>query len=100
MYIYESHMGGLYVLDEQVDFDFLYCEECGDWDSEIGYAETRAEAWDLLKERTDTFDESLCKKCAHEGDYEYCDFECENFSHSGGYLLSYVQEFIDEHWSE
>lgn len=100
MYIYESHMGGLYVLDEEEDFDFLYCEECGDWDECIGEANTKAEAWDLLKERTNTFDETLCEECAHKDDYEYCDFECENYSHSGGYLLSYVQEFIEEHWNK
>ena len=100
MYIYESHMGGLYVSDEQLDFDYLYCEECGDWDSEIGYAETREEAWDLLEEYTDTFDETLCEDCAHKDDDEYCSFECENYGHSGGFLLSYVQEFINEHWSE
>lgn len=102
MYIYESHMGGLYVLDEEEDFDFLYCEECGDWDECIGEANTKAEAWDLLKERTNTFDETLCEKCVHKDDEdnEYCFFECENYNSSGGFLLSYVQEFIDEHWSE
>lgn len=102
MYIYESHMGGLYTLDEQADFDFLYCEECGDSDWEIGYAETREEAWALLESYTDTFDETLCEKCNHKNDEddEYCIFECENYNSSGGYLLSYVQEFIDEHWDK
>ena len=50
MYIYESHMGGLYTLDEPLDYEDLYCEECGDSDWLIGYAETREEAWNLLKD--------------------------------------------------
>lgn len=50
MYIYQSHMGGLYTSDEMLDDEMLYCEECGDSDSFIGYAETREEARKLLKE--------------------------------------------------
>lgn len=44
MYIYESHMGGLYTSDEPLDYEYLYCEECGDSDSLIGYADTKEEA--------------------------------------------------------
>ena len=32
MYIYESHMGGLYTSYEPLDYEDLYCEECGDSD--------------------------------------------------------------------
>ena len=32
MYIYECHMGGLYTSDEPLDYEDLYCEECGDSD--------------------------------------------------------------------
>ena len=32
MYIYEGHMGSLYVSDYILDYDDLYCEECGDSD--------------------------------------------------------------------
>ena len=53
MYIYESHMGGLYTSDEPLDYEDLYCEECGDSDWLIGYAETRQDAWNLLKDDTD-----------------------------------------------
>lgn len=49
MYIYESHMGGLFVSDEVLDYEQIYCEQCGDYDHLIGYAETREEAWELLK---------------------------------------------------
>ena len=50
MYIYESHMGDLYTSDEPLDYEDLYCEQCGDSDSLIGYANTREEVWDLLKD--------------------------------------------------
>ena len=75
MYIYESHMGGLYTSDEPLDYEDLYCEECGDSDWLIGYAETREEAWNLLKSDTD-------------------------IDGSGGLDYDYVQKFINENWDE
>ena len=75
MYIYESHMGGLYTSDEPLDYEDLYCEECGDSDRLIGYAETREDAWNLLKDDTD-------------------------IDGSGGWDYDYVQEFINGNWDE
>jgi hypothetical protein len=45
-------MGGLYTSDDELDYEQTYCETCGDSDWLIGYAETREEAWDLLKDDT------------------------------------------------
>ena len=73
MYIYESHLSGLYTSTYELDYDELYCEQCGDSDWLIGYAATRAEAWDLLADYTDT-----------DG--------------SGGYSHDYIQTFIDTYW--
>ena len=73
MYIYEGHLGGLYTTEEQLEYEDLYCEECGDSDTLIGYAETKEEAWNLLKEDTDT-------------------------NGSGGWDYNYVQEFINSNW--
>jgi hypothetical protein len=75
MYIYESHMGSLYASEEQLDYSATYCEVCGDSDWLIGYAETRAEAWELLRDSTDIDD-------------------------SGGWGYNYVQEFINSNWDE
>lgn len=36
-YYYESHMGGWYTSEEPLDYDDLYCEECGDSDQELGW---------------------------------------------------------------
>lgn len=55
MWIYQSHMGGLYVEDEHLGFKDLYCEECGDSDWEIGFAESKEAAKKLLKD-TDYYD--------------------------------------------
>lgn len=99
MYIYESHLGGLYTSYDELDYEDTYCETCGDSDWCLGYASTKEEAWDLLKDDTNTFDESLCEKCSHSKDYDYCN-ECENWLHSGGWDYDYVQEFINKNWDE
>lgn len=74
MYIYESHMGGLYTSDYPLDYEQTYCETCGDSDWLIGYAETREEAWQLLKNDT-------------------------NIDCSGGWDYDYIQDFLNE-WKE
>lgn len=74
MYIYESHMGGLFVSDEVLSYEQTYCETCGDSDYLIGYAETREEAWNLLKDDTD-------------------------IDGSGGWGYDYVQEFL-KNWEK
>ena len=73
MYIYESHLGGLYTSDEYLDYDDLYCEQCGDSDWLIGYAATKEEAWKLLKDDID-------------------------INGSGGYSYDYIQTFINTYW--
>lgn len=70
MYIYESHLGGLYATDEERSKESLYCEICGDWDWFYGQAATREEAWDLLKD-----DRCLCDP-------------------------DYIQKFLSETWGE
>lgn len=74
MYIYQSHMGGMFVSDEVLGYEQTYCEECGDSDLLIGYAETREDAWNLLKDDTD-------------------------INGSGGWNYEYVQEFL-KNWEE
>lgn len=74
MYIYQSHMGGLFVSDEILDYEQTYCETCGDLDFLLGYAETREEAWNLLKNDTD-------------------------INGSGGWNYDYVQEFLKK-WED
>lgn len=74
MYIYASHMGGLFVSDDILDYEQTYCETCGDSDFLLGYAETREGAWNLLNDDTD-------------------------INGSGGLNYEYVQEFL-KNWEE
>lgn len=48
MYIYESHMGGLYSSEYSIPFDRLYCDTCGDSDRELGRVNTVEELVALL----------------------------------------------------
>ena len=75
MYIYEGHMGYLYASDRILSYEERHCEQCGDSDWLVGYATTRAAAWELLKSSTD-------------------------INGSGGWDYEYVQEFINENWVE
>lgn len=74
MYIYESHMGSLFVSDNILDYEQTYCETCGDSDFLLGYAETKEEAWNILKDDT-------------------------NINGSGGWNYDYVQEFL-KNWED
>lgn len=49
-YLYDSHMGGLYTSDEELDYDYLYCETCGDRDMLIGSFTTIQDFWNLIKD--------------------------------------------------
>ena len=100
MYIYESHMGYLYTSSTPLTYEQIHCEQCGETDWLIGYAATRAEAWDLLKDETNTFDISMCEGCPHLEDEDYCECECEYFAQQGGWNYDHVQELISENWSK
>lgn len=73
MYIYHSHMGGFFAVDSPLSDSECYCEECCDSDNLIGYAATREEGWDILKDDTD-------------------------INGSGGYDYDYVKGFIEENF--
>ena len=65
MYIYQNHLGGgLYTSDSWLDPEWLYCEECGDSDTLLGDAETREEAYKLLKD--ENYDEGYIQEFLDE----------------------------------
>lgn len=43
MCLYEGHMGNLFLSEESIPWDELYCETCGDSDIEIGRFESAHE---------------------------------------------------------
>lgn len=42
-WVYELHMGGLFASSEPISDEYLYCEQCGDSDWEVGEFETLAD---------------------------------------------------------
>lgn len=75
MYIYEDHMGGLYTSDRELSYKERHCNQCGDTDWIVGYAATKEEAWELLKNVTDV---------------DGC----------GGFDYQYIMKFLDSNWGE
>ena len=73
MYIYEGHLGSLYTSPIELSWEERHCGACGDSDWPIGEANTRAEAWELLKPHT-------------------------SINGSGGWDEEYVRGFIEEEW--
>lgn len=55
IYIYESHLGGLYVENEVLDYDLLCCEECGDSDQLLFESDNIYDIAEFLKEKTSIF---------------------------------------------
>lgn len=50
LYIYDDHLGnGYYVTDEELDYDSLYCEQCGDSDNLV-YMGTKDQILNSLDE--------------------------------------------------
>lgn len=49
MEVYESHLGGIFFTEDLLDWEDLYCDECGDSDRHLGCADTWEEVVDLLK---------------------------------------------------
>lgn len=48
MEVYESHLGGIFFADGLLDWDELYCDECGDSDKHLGHADTWEEVKDMI----------------------------------------------------
>lgn len=92
MYVYESHMGGLFTSDEPLEWNDLYCEECGDSDQEIGFVpdgDLNA-LWDLIRPA-----HLCCLGCEKD---DYCKEECNLVEHSHlDYDLRYCMQFLSEH---
>lgn len=52
-YLYEGHLGALYVTDHKLSHKQLYCEQCEDSDWLIGSFETIKDFWELIKDSCD-----------------------------------------------
>lgn len=72
MYVYENHLGGIYLSDELIPVEYLYCDSCGDSDLMLGEANTFEELLELLTE------------------------EDEDEGHWLPYSMEYLEEFREE----
>lgn len=63
MYLYESHLGGFYMSDKYLDYDDLYCDECGDSDSFLGVFNNKKELKQLLKRYEDFYGKEYIASC-------------------------------------
>lgn len=56
LYLYESHMGGIYFSDGQIYYESLYCEICGDSDYLLGYFNSCEEVLAAMADNIDLED--------------------------------------------
>lgn len=52
-YLYEGHMGGLYITEDYLGPDCLRCSVCGDSDWLLGEYETISDFWNLIEDQCD-----------------------------------------------
>lgn len=55
IYIYESHLGGLYISDKELSLDETYCETCGDYDWLGCMADNWMDVAEYLRGKLDVF---------------------------------------------
>lgn len=55
IYIYESHLGGLYVEAKELSLDDEYCEQCGDYDNLVFLSDDIYEIAEFLRSKTDFY---------------------------------------------
>lgn len=61
VYIYESHLGGLYVEEEEIPWDNLYCETCGDSDWLVFSADNLKDVTEWFKEEGSVYPDEYVK---------------------------------------
>lgn len=72
VYIYESHLGGLYVKKYLIPNDILYCDECGDSDQLLLDTDNLDEVRDFLLSQVALFDRGLYSICHLNEIYDKC----------------------------
>ena len=75
MWLYNGHMGGLFLVDEPLSNDECYCDVCGDSDWEIGHVEIAEDVLRLLANDIAVSPEE------------------------GGWAIDYIMEFLRENFN-
>lgn len=79
VYIYDSHIGGLYVRDEDLDYDYLYCDKCNDSDQLIFSSDNIKEVEDFLRKQANLFGSGGYDICYLNLIYKECAAILEEF---------------------
>lgn len=74
-FLYSSHLGGLFWNDDKIDDEYLYCEECGDYDEYLGEASNIEEAKALIDKVSHPYRDD---EDADEEDREFCQYTDEH----------------------
>lgn len=75
MWLYEGHMGELFLSDEPLSYDECYCEVCGDSDWELGSVEIAEDVLRILADDIAVQPEE------------------------GGWDMNYIMEFLRENFN-
>lgn len=97
MYIYESHMGGLYSTEEQLSIDQQRCDCCGDYNSLVCEVNSDTSIQEVVKMIEIRCGVNLCEWI------EDCNFDCKDCGlhlFSGGYCKEEVHDLLSELYSE
>lgn len=94
-YIYDSHLGGLYVSDEYIPDDDLYCETCGDYDELIFTMKDRFDTQKLLNYMFTEYYTLDCMFEILEQLKKYYDDE-ENIEHSKEIFLDKIIQYASD----
>jgi len=73
IFIYESHLGGLYVTDKYIDHDYLHCDQCGDSDMLVLSTNDIDEVGEFLRKEADLFGSGGYSICHCNQIYEECE---------------------------
>lgn len=105
-WLYESHLGGFYLTNEELPYDALYCEQCGDSDTPYGEMNSFQEAWNSLADMIAFSDEDggylpeyifpLLLEVATPEEKEIINLACGNLSVNRYGLCSIPQEKLLE----
>lgn len=72
VYIYQSHLGGLYVTAEPQPYDWLYCDECGDSDVLVLSTDSLDEVAGYLRGEANLFGSGGYDVCYLNSVYREC----------------------------
>lgn len=77
IYIYENHLGGYYTSDEELDWEQLHCDQCGDddWPAYEGTVESIMES---LQKKVDYFNKYTRIKLENVTNLDDLDYDLQD----------------------